>query len=181
METKILTKSGKSLWIREPRRGDAEQMLNLINEMVDEDEMIMCNQKQTPEKEKKYLNQLLKDIATHQVVTLLAFDGPKLVAACDIKKGRYRSNHVGLFGIIISHKYRRDGLGRVLSQQVIDLSKTRLKLSLIELHVFNLNHAAKALYESLGFVPCGSLPDSIQYQNQLISQTHMYKRLVDKH
>jgi len=53
--------------------------------------------------------------------------------------------------VIVHPDYRGRGLARTLMQHIIDFSQTERNLEAIDLHVWDGNHSAIHLYESLGF------------------------------
>jgi len=108
---------------------------------------------------------------------LFAFDGDKMVGNCDVKKGLYRSAHVGVFGLVLKNGYRNDGIGRQIAEATIKLAQERLGVRMVELHVYSENEPARNLYRKLGFVECGVLPEAIEYRGRMVDQIHMYKRL----
>lgn len=177
MKKIITTKSGRKILLREPNEDDVVELMEMFNKIVTEDVYIMVNEKQTFEEEKKYLESVLKDVAENKMVKIFAFDGDKMIGNCDVRKGRYRSSHVGLFGLIIRKEYRGDGIGSQLTETVIQLAKERMGLKIVELHVYSENEPARKLYKKLGFVECGVLPGAISYRDRFIDQIHMYKNL----
>lgn len=56
--------------------------------------------------------------------------------------------HVGIFGIIIADGFRREGIGKMLMQCVIDeVVKEILELRIVELSVFANNEVAVKFYQ----------------------------------
>jgi ribosomal protein S18 acetylase RimI-like enzyme len=53
--------------------------------------------------------------------------------------------------VVVHPDYRGRGLARQLMQHIIDFAHTERKLAAIDLHVWEGNHSAIHLYESLGF------------------------------
>lgn len=53
--------------------------------------------------------------------------------------------------VIVHPDYRGQGLARKLMQHIIDFARTEYNLTNIDLHVWEGNHSAIHLYESLGF------------------------------
>src|SRR5947209_6202916 len=61
-----------------------------------------------------------------------------------------RCAHVGVLSVGVHPKFQRRGIGRALMQHLIDHARRR-GLKRLELYVRSDNHAAHALYRSLGF------------------------------
>lgn len=53
--------------------------------------------------------------------------------------------------VIVYPRYRKMGLARLLMQHIITYTRSELHLEAIDLHVWEDNHPAIRLYESLGF------------------------------
>jgi ribosomal protein S18 acetylase RimI-like enzyme len=53
--------------------------------------------------------------------------------------------------VIVHPEYRGKGLARLLMQHIIDFAHKERNLAAIDLHVWEENHSAIHLYESLGF------------------------------
>jgi len=81
------------------------------------------------------------------------------VALLDERSGRARLN-----ALWVAENVRRYGLGRTLVQAVCDWARTR-GASGVELEVTTQSRAARALYESLGFVPADQ-PETVCGQRQ---------------
>ncbi|MGC9795746.1 GNAT family N-acetyltransferase [Fervidobacterium riparium] len=62
-----------------------------------------------------------------------------------------RQRHSARLGIAVHRDYQGRGIGRALSNEILDLADNWLKLLRIELEVFVDNERAIKLYESLGF------------------------------
>jgi L-phenylalanine/L-methionine N-acetyltransferase len=59
--------------------------------------------------------------------------------------------HVGYLGLAIHAQYQGGGLGKRLTQKLMDIGDRWLNYRRLDLHVFEDNHRAIALYEQLGF------------------------------
>ncbi|HET8910539.1 MAG TPA: GNAT family N-acetyltransferase [Ktedonobacteraceae bacterium] len=62
------------------------------------------------------------------------------------------STHMGYIKrVIVDPEYRKHGLARRLMQHIINYARSELQLQGLDLHVWDENHSAVNLYESLGF------------------------------
>jgi len=72
--------------------------------------------------------------------------------------------HTCEFGMSVHATYRNKGIGRGLIQHLLDWAIIR-HISNFELNVFSNNHAAIALYASLGFVEDGCRKNAVRLQD----------------
>ena len=63
-------------------------------------------------------------------------------------------SHHALFAIIVKEKFRGQGIGKKLVEELIDLAKNRFNMELLLLEVYEGN-PAKRLYERMGFKQFG--------------------------
>jgi len=78
-----------------------------------------------------------------------------------------------LFGIYVPARCRQQGLGRSLVQAVLAQAGARPGVRLAQLTVTQGNDAARALYESCGFVACGVEPFAVAAGPAYVSKIHM--------
>ncbi|MBU3144045.1 GNAT family N-acetyltransferase [Clostridium sp. CF012] len=89
----------------------------------------------------------------HMLVAEVEEDGVKRVvgvASLSVNKSN-RERHSGSIGLMVSRDYQREGIGRALMNNLIDIGDKWLMLIRIELGVFTDNERAINLYKSLGF------------------------------
>ena len=85
-------------------------------------------------------------------IQLLALADESNVGWCDVTRQPFEGvRHVGRLGMGLLPKYRRQGMGKRLLQNVLKLSFEDGVLR-VELEVFASNQAAIGLYEASGFV-----------------------------
>jgi ribosomal protein S18 acetylase RimI-like enzyme len=88
-----------------------------------------------------------------------------------------KHGHKGmLVGMYVRPAARRGGIGRRLVKAVIAHARSRVEL--IELRVISDNHAARALYSSLGFVEYGLEKHAAKYQGRYHDDVLMAKMLT---
>ena len=63
-----------------------------------------------------------------------------------------RMNHIGSFGISIHPDYQSKGIGKALTEAILELADNWLMLIRVELEVFENNKKAIELYRKMGFV-----------------------------
>jgi ribosomal protein S18 acetylase RimI-like enzyme len=93
-----------------------------------------------------------------------AFVGSELVASAAVawpSKLPSSRHKTTLWGVFVSPRYRRNGLGRAVVQKAIAHAEAA-GVRRINLTVFAPNLAAVKLYESLQFMHCGVEPEAIR-------------------
>ena len=109
-----------------------------------------------------------------------AFDGPALVGAAGLHvETRPKLAHKAtLFGMAVSERSRRRGLGRALVAAVLGHARARPETRLVQLSVTGGNAPARALYASCGFVPFGTEPLAVRSGTRYVSKVHMWCDLL---
>ena len=173
----IHTKSGKTLTVRPPRLTDVDECMRYINTLITEDTFIlMSGNPVTRDEEMNWVEGALKDVEHKQAVTLLIFDGEKLIANSSLKKRLRRVSHIGDFGITVAKEYRGQGIGKQLMNLVLEEAK-KIGIQIAVLEAFGNNEIACSMYQKLGFEAFGLLPKSMTFRGELIDLISMYKRL----
>ncbi len=150
-------KDGRDVIIRVPDLGDAEGLMNYINELVDEDAPILTNERQTYASEIRYVADEVQKILEGRLIALVAIAGNKIVAHAEIRRGSGRASHVGTLGIGVLKEFRNLGLGQELIRLLIELARSQ-GYKLIKLEVYAGNAPAIHIYKKLGFVQTGFVP-----------------------
>jgi RimJ/RimL family protein N-acetyltransferase len=91
------------------------------------------------------------------------------------KKQQHRSS---IWGAYVSHSHRGRGLGRAVVEACVHHARTWTSVESVALSVSAESTAARALYESLGFVIWGTEPDSLRVDGLEVGQHHMVLKLA---
>jgi len=180
---KFTTKDGRTLVLRPLASTDVVAMLRFANALVKEKKenrdlgVASFDRRLTKEFEEKFLRSMLEGTKKRRAVSVAAFDGGRLVGECMVR-GREPSDlgHTGLLGIVILEGYRGVGLGEKLMIEALDEAK-RIGIWLIELEVLAINKGAARLYEKVGFMKVGVVPNKIQRDGRHIDIVAMYADL----
>lgn len=174
-----ISKKGNGFILRYPRFGDLQSMLHYINAISKERTFSNFQGEQiTLEEEKRYLEMLLKEMKLDRNVTLLVYNGDKLIGGSGIALGNRIENHIGIFGISLAKNFRGEGIGTVLMQEVINESVKQIpSLRIVILKVFANNTVAFKMYQKFGFKEYGRLPQGIQYRGKFVDAILMYKTI----
>jgi ribosomal protein S18 acetylase RimI-like enzyme len=171
------TRTGKEIVVRYPEMDDLEKMLDFINTVSDEKTFITYQgEHETLESEKKFLQSTLDQIQNKKTVHLLAFHNDALVGSSDIRLMEKTEKHLGIFGLIIKNNFRNDGIGKILAELTEKEAKNELPdLKIITLKVYAKNSIAKNLYDKMGFIEYGRLPNGIIREGAFDDTIFMYK------
>lgn len=169
----------KNIIFRYPTKNDLKAVWEYINTISKEQTFILFQEEEiTWEEEEKWLEGELKKITEHKSVQLFAFADKKLIGVSGISMKDKAEKHVGTFGITMAKDFRNKGIGRVLMEKVLQQAKKNLKgLKIIILGVFGNNPIAKNLYQKMGFVEYGNLPNGILHKGKCVDHTYMYKKV----
>lgn len=176
---KLVCKSNRIINIRPLEITDSEKIYTYFKKINDEKTFIRFQgEKITLEDEIKFVETSVKDGKENKKISLVAEYKDQIIASCDIIKGILVQHHIGTVGLIVAKKYRGEGIGKMLLQQVIKEAKTKWKdLKIIRLDVFANNKIAIQLYNSIGFEACGILPKGLYYRHRLVDEINMFKKV----
>ncbi len=107
--------------------------------------------------------------------TLAAWDGEALLGAIGCERDtRIKVRHIGhLIGMMVRGDAQGRGVGRALLAECIALAGRAEGLEMLTLTVTAGNTPAIRLYDSFGFVRCGSLPHAICIDGQYFAKDQM--------
>ena len=108
-----------------------------------------------------------------------ACDGEPLVGAIGCERdARIKLRHIGhLIGMMVRDECQGRGVGRALLAECITRARRATGLEMLTLTVTAGNVPATHLYDSFGFVRCGSLPHAICVEGQYFAKDQMMLRL----
>ncbi len=177
--SKITLPTGEEITFRLPKKQDVVQMMEYINTLSSEQTFILRQGDQLSLKEEtEYVASLLKNIANHTSVYVLAICNEKIIGSSGIDMREHAQKHEGLFGISIAKEYRGIGIGRLLMQTVLDEAQAQLsQLRIITLGVFGQNTIGRNMYEKFGFKEYGWLPEGIVRKGVYDDHIFMYKKV----
>ena len=167
---KVVLEYGRKAVLRAPEWHDLDDFLALINELVDERADILRSTHSTRDEEAEWLADRLSAIEKNNLIALVAEINGRVVANSDVARRTPENpqhNHVGVLGIAILKTARGIGLGKVLMDSILQLSK-QAGLKIIILDMFATNKVARSLYEKVGFVEVGKIPKAINQHGNYI-------------
>lgn len=105
----------------------------------------------------------IRNLNYANILPLLAFAGPRIVADATLHRDRGGwSRHLGKIRVSIDPGFRNQGLGRLLTQEFIDIAK-ELGVAVLEAEVLDVQAKACHLFEELGFQCVATLPQHAIY------------------
>ena len=145
---------GATVFIREARPEDAEEMIAFVNAIVEEPNIDIPRAPgdftRTVEDERMFLATCA---ATDNAVFLVAEADGRIVGQLDCKGGTRRAlRHAVTLGVSVHREWRDRGVGRALLARAIEWARGTGIVTRIELIVYARNARAIHLYESLGFL-----------------------------
>lgn len=168
------SKKGNQIIFRYPKEDDLDAMLTYINELIREDTFIeMSGEELTLEEEKKFLDELLRDIKTDMRRHVVVEVNGQYAGNGEVRRQTYRKRHEGQLGISLAKAVREEGIGTELMSALIDEGR-KLSLRLLTLSVFENNPRAIHLYKKFGFRTAGVIPGAIAYQGEYVGEIKMH-------
>ncbi len=142
--------NGKSLLIRNAEAKDAEEIIIMVKQVIDETGFFPHTAEEfnvTVEHEVEY-------IKITALFLLVEIDGKIVGSATLNRNDLIKLNHIVTFGITILKEYCGLGIGSLLMEKIIECTKSN-GIEKIELEVFENNTSAIMLYKKFGFVEEG--------------------------
>jgi len=167
--TRILKIDDRQIVLREIETGDVSQFRLFTNSLIIEPEAELSGREA-----KDAVSRMGKAIDAENMVSVAAFDGPRLVGTCEVYRPRHNEiRHTGLLDIAILPSHRGIGLGQQMVKEALKLAR-RSGIWLVELRVFATNVPAIRLYEKMGFRRSGLVPNMIKKGGRYIDDVQMY-------
>ena len=118
----VALKNGQAVMIRPLARGDFEQLLSFFQALPDEDRVFLRDDVKDPEVIRKWTEELSFD----RIVPLVAIDGGELIASGSLHIMPHECmRHVGHVRLVTARAYRGQGLGGLLTRELVALAEER--------------------------------------------------------
>jgi RimJ/RimL family protein N-acetyltransferase len=149
-------KTGETLLVRQARLEDADQLVDMMNAIVQEDIYTLVGPGErvlTAERERER-------IAEHAVqpgyLYLVADVAGQIVGRLDFSNGQWRKiEHAGMLALYIRQGWRERGVGTLLLQRLLGWAAEHPLIEKVTLAVFSNNPRAIAVYQKCGFAEEG--------------------------
>lgn len=168
-------KNNVKVLIRQAISTDANALLNVIKEYLDDSEYIPINANDFDKTEQdiaEWINNL--NSADNSIMLVVEFNG-KVIGNLDITgHSRKTLMHTAILGMGILKSWQGIGLGTALLTSALEWAKTNSPLEIIALDVYAENKAGIALYRKLGFNEIGKIPNFIKDNNRYYDNIGMW-------
>jgi len=105
-------------------------------------------------------------------------DNKKVIGVSEVSLGRSeRNKYIGFFAVSVKKEYRGMGLGKRLSEEVLNLAEIKLSPKIIRLSVFSNNEIAINMYKDIGFQVVAKVSCQFFYKGNYIDEVIMIKYL----
>ena len=164
--TKVTDKTGKEIELRNAQLKDTEALLNYLKVTNTESKYLICEPDEITmslDDEKAFIT---RKTESENELLLLAFEDGKHIGNCSLMSvgTSTRYKHRCTIAIALYKAYCGRGIGKLMLETVLSEAK-KLGYGQAELEVVTENLGAIALYEAVGFVKCGVLPNSMKYRD----------------
>jgi RimJ/RimL family protein N-acetyltransferase len=167
-------KDGRNVVLRTPRWEDLDDLLELINSLVEEKAEIYITEKFTREAEAEWLRKVLSRLEKDEHFSLVAEVDRKVVASSDFQVKGGTDEPVGVIGIVVKNGYRSFGIGTEIMKTLLEQAAL-FGLQTVTVNAFATNKRAIHVYEKVGFVESGMIPDKHFRQGRLIDEVSLIK------
>lgn len=177
MTTKIVSKDGKEIVIRRPVEDDAEHIIRYAKTLFASTDQLLTTLLEytmTVDDEKAWIQNSYEN---SNVLILIAEYQGQVVGLLDFTPKTKRKNcHTGEFGVSVDVNFQRLGIGRALVSAMLQWAHENSQIEKVFLNVFDSNHAAIALYNTLGFKEEGRhVQAAKQPSGEYVDIIQMYK------
>lgn len=137
--------------IRSAKLEDAEAILAIQHAVIAEEDYLITNTEefnQTLEEQQAWIAKILHN---ERETILISEHANKVIGFIVFQtNNRKRLNHTGTFGMMISKKHRRKGVGKLLIKTLLAWGKENPLIEKVSLGVFSTNTRAISLYTRMG-------------------------------
>lgn len=175
----IKDKLGRTVVLRNAEPSDAEDLIKYLKTTTEETPFLIREPDEvtlTAEQEANFINLNIND--EKRLMLIATVDG-KHIGNCSLAPiGSFRRYaHRCDVAIALYQEYCSTGIGNQMLSKILEIAKS-LGYEQAELEVVSENKNAIALYEKLGFVKYGTLPDNMKYADGSYTSTDwMMKKL----
>lgn len=169
----IEIKTGK-LVIRRLSALDVEPLCSFVNRLSIEDTFVrLSGEVISIEQEKQYVADSLTLVNAAKKVHLVIEQDGEIVANAEARPNGKRQEHVGTVTIAVDQAIRNQGVGTALLKQLIEEArKTQFKI--LVLSSMHINKAGLAVYEKIGFIKIGVIPQAFLYRGEYVDEVIYY-------
>lgn len=159
-------RSGEAIELRNAEVQDAAALIEYLKVTNAESPYLICEPEEITLSLEQEIEIIKRKEAAERELLLLAFENGRHIGNVSLMSvgTSVRYKHRCSIAIALYKEYCRRGIGRIMLGEVLDVAK-KTGYTQAELEVVTENTGAVHLYESLGFVKCGQLPNSMRYKD----------------
>ena len=161
----FILKDNTVVTFRTPEVSEAQELLNFIKTAVGQTDYLLSSPediKLTVEQEEAFI----ESNKNSNSYFIAAYVDGKIIGDCCVNYGRHlKDKHRGNIGITVDEKYWNKGIGSIMFDEMIRLSRNVEGIEQLELGVNSENPRAKHLYEKKGFVKFASIPRALKLKD----------------
>ena len=176
----VTVKNGIKALIKTPSVDDAEELLQVHNQILRETEFVLSapeDPELSIEEEKAFIE---KNINGAGYFLCVYIDG-KIAGMSDLNFNRhFRARHKGSIGISILKEYWNLGIGSALFEIMLDLSKKKEGIEILTLEYIAGNDRGRGLYQKFGFKPYGVCPKALKLKDGSYADEVMMIKYLEK-
>lgn len=174
--TKTL-QSGKTITLRSAFPEDAQSVLDYVRGFVYDAEYVPLVEGEfnlTIEQEETLLQSYLD---RDNCVFIIALCDGKIVANLNLEgHSRQILKHTAMLGMGTLLDWRGFGIGKLIMEEAIAWAKENQVLEQIWLEVYEEHTVARKLYQDMGFIECGRIPNKFKFEGKY---SHEIKMILD--
>ncbi len=159
----VILKDGAAALFRSPEPEDADAFLDFFSAVRAETDFLLSGPLDplpTAEEERAWIENILD--SPLQLMIACQMDG-RIAGNCQLALNpNARNRHRASLAIALREKYWGRGIGTAMFTELFAAARAH-GVTQLELDYIEGNDRGKALYEKMGFVPWGELPDGIRY------------------
>ncbi len=151
--------------LRSPTSLDADKLIRLEEKTVSETDFLTRSPGEDVKSAEKQIKLIERINTSENMLMILSEMGERLAGSCTLQTSkRKKTAHRGTLGITILRKFWSMGIGTLMIEETAAYAK-KIGITQLELLVMETNTRAIRLYEHLGFVKVGELPNAYRLEN----------------
>lgn len=175
IDRKQTLKDGTEIVIRQAVPDDAEQMINLVQNILGTTIYTLTTVEEFDANEDAQAAWIQEYLDNPNWILLVAEHDGELIGNLDFRNNpKLRNQHAGEFGMGIRDTYRNKGIGKAILDVFLEWANDSSTIEKINLSVMSTNEVGVNLYQNLGFIEQGRHPKAIRVNDTFIDVIQMY-------
>jgi RimJ/RimL family protein N-acetyltransferase len=170
------------LVIREGVIKDAEDMLRIQKEVIEEKDFLLTDPKEfnkTVDDQEQWIQRILQN--SRENILIAEVEGKMAGWSTFQSPNRVRLNHTGSIGMMVQKEYRNMHIGRELLMALLAWAENYAEIEKACLGVLSTNERAIHLYQTLGFKEEGRKVKEVKIDDRYVDDILMYKHVKNEY